>query len=186
MYYILVNRDKIAKHKMPETVIEAYRRQYSILDYSFVFQCMEDFQLHDTTDFRIVLDETLPHVTKEQSLYAKHFRKVPRMISLLKKEQKKRSVGSKKVKVCLNPVLFYANLKRKESVKGKKVSFREHSKLFGKYCKEFQSLPHDEKGIYVDMWKEKKRQTNEFRSRRVALKAYNSTTNPLFRSQNNM
>ena len=186
MYNVLVNKHKINKDsKLPETVTEAYRRHYNILDYDFVFKSMEDSKLQSMTNFVVPMGLIVPNITKEQTLHAKHFQKVPRMISLLKKEQKKRKPCQKQMKLAANPVLFYANIKRKEAAKGQ-MSFHEQSRRFGKFCKEFKDLPPEEKKTYEDQWNEMKTEYDEFKHSKVELKTYNSVCNPLFKKQSNL
>ena len=114
IYDIIINAQAIIKSKkVPDSVREVHRR-YTILDYRYVFKCIEDNLLINKDAYKPDLGNILGSINQEPTLHQQHFCKKKRMISLMKKQNESLTKGYKHHKVPANVALFYAHLKRKE------------------------------------------------------------------------
>ena len=178
-YYVLISKGGMSKN-VPAIVKDAVRRKYLILDYQFLFECIEKrcivpFEVHQHDIARIY-----QCVNVEPTLAEKHFKRKPRMISLLKKRKKKAIQPSlETTKVEKNVAIFYANLKRKAARVTGPENFAKQAKRFGQYCKDFSILDKDEQQKYINMWNEKKREAEEQHNQACLVEAHNRVVNPL-------
>ena len=183
MYYILVNTQAVRKsRKLPDIVRDAIHRRYIVLDYSYAFASMVAASPVQVDSHKADLHGMISNINVEPSLQVQHFSKKPRMTSLIKKRKTKPPREKKVSTVESNAAVYYAMLKRKETLKHESVSFKDQGRLVGQFCQEFVQLPDLKKQEYIQMWQEKKRKCEQERRQRKELSDYNSVQTPLYGS----
>ena len=148
-YTILANRETVSK-KVPSVIRIGIRRNFPILDYSYLFDCVESKTILKIDPYRIDLKKVSNKITKDPSIQRRHFNKNKTFIALIKKAKKSKVLKQKrshpKKKTWKNPAQFFVS-KCLKTVKGK-LSCEERRKVVSDYFQEWRSLSNDVKSDY--------------------------------------
>ena len=181
-YIILVNTAKENfSGKIPSLVKEAVRRRYPIVDYSFLFDSIDNKEIQTLSKYMPSnISKITKTVTVQPSLHHQHFKKNSRMITLLKAPRQKMIKPEREMKVSKNVAVYYATIKRRELAKTEGFTFKKSGEMFGQFTKDFAKLPAEEKTKYHSMWK-KERAEKHLQSKKLKeLRLHNTIKMPQY------
>ena len=160
-YIVLTTQDCIEKKKTPSIVKIAIRRKFDILDYSYIFACLQNENTGNVSKevFRLNTDKISSHITKDVSIEKKHFYKSKTFLSIMKKARKnkikkmtKPTIRSRQTKKILgtNSAQYFVSTCLKKT--GKITSLDERRKVVSDLFKQWVELPNHVKSEYKKGW----------------------------------
>ena len=159
-YTVLTNKECCQK-KVPSIIRIGIRRSFPILDYSYVFDCVENRKLMKSEPYKINTQKISSQITKDPSLQRRHFNKSKTFISLIKKARKVKVLQltkRKKVKVWRTAAQYFVSQCLK--TRTEKLSSQERRKLVSDYFQEWKILPEHIRSHYKALFlKEKAKAT---------------------------
>ena len=176
--YIILFSNTNVRSKVPKVIKEGISRGYDIVKYVFVFDSVQEKKTLPMKEYKTELPNLNRHITKQPSLYRKHFHKGCNMISIMKKNNRKKTKMlniEKNPKCARNVAVFYALDKRKQ-MRNETASFHDQSLSFGNLMRQWKALPLDnpEKQQYLQRYKLFRQMIQERRNHLKWIKSYNA------------